>query len=91
MIAALEEIESRCLGIIGPRTRSVCISMSRSRVMRELTYEEALKVDGQGGAAAAFLEGAGAGSIAGGLPCGAVGCAAGALIGGGISFALYFL
>lgn len=31
--------------------------------MRELTYEEALKVDGQGGAAAAFLEGAGAGSI----------------------------
>lgn len=83
MIAALEEIESRCLGIIGPRTRSVCISMS--------TYEEALKVDGQGGAAAAFLEGAGAGSIAGGLAGGAVGCAAGALIGGGISFALYFL
>ncbi len=40
--------------------------------------------------AAAFLEGAGAGSIAGGLACGAVGCAAGALIGGGISFCAVF-
>ncbi len=58
--------------------------------MRELTYEEALKVDGQGGAAAAFLEGAGAGALAGHFVGGPVGCAFGALIGGGICAALYF-
>ncbi|ACB92233.1 hypothetical protein XfasM23_0794 [Xylella fastidiosa M23] len=56
-----------------------------------MTYEEALKVDGQGGAAAAFLEGAGAGALAGHFVGGPVGCAFGALIGGGICAALYFL
>lgn len=57
--------------------------------MRELTIEEVFEVGGAG-VGTAFLVGAGAGGFAGsfmGLP----GAAAGALIGGSISVALYLI
>ncbi|MDG5822404.1 Blp family class II bacteriocin [Xylella fastidiosa] len=49
--------------------------------MRELTFEEALKVDGQGWVGA-FLTGAGTGAYAGGLIAEVPGAVVGTVVGG---------